>query len=111
MNNLRAVFEDCRNDEPFMERLLAAFGITAIVFLSITLLRLSGGYAFAALQQPPSPQAERTLLPPAAAEAANHTWAEIVAHCMNGGRFVWTDPHTGFDYAAHCEVVRLGRIP
>ena len=46
--NVRAFVEECRDDEPLMERVAAVLGFTALIFLSITLLRLSGGYTFAA---------------------------------------------------------------
>lgn len=103
--------QEHRDDEPLMSRIAATFGLVAIVMLAITLLRLHGGYVFAAQQQTPVPQAERTSSPPAAAGAAIPVWAEVIAHCMNSGTWAWTDPHTGFDYAAKCNVVQIGRIP
>jgi hypothetical protein len=53
--NVRAFVEDCRDDEPLMERVAAVLGFTALIFLSITLLRFAGGYAFADPQALSSP--------------------------------------------------------
>jgi hypothetical protein len=53
--NVRSVIEEYREDEPFMERVAGVLGIVALVLLSITLLRLTGGYVFAAPQALSSP--------------------------------------------------------
>ena len=110
-----------RRDRALQEQALAAFGITAVVILSITLLRMEVGYVFAAPQHPLPPQAERTLLPSAAAEAAIlqekyerllQAYADMKTACMAGAlRLTWIDPHTKRDRAAVCDVVTLGRIP
>lgn len=71
---------DCRDGEPFMQRLLAAVAITALVMLSITFLRMSGGYVFAAPQvQSPSsyPPVTSTGAP---AEAAIPTPSVLDVH-------------------------------
>jgi hypothetical protein len=108
LHNLRTRVQDLRANEPFMERILATVGITALVFLSITLLRLSGGYVFAAPQPvPPPPSPEAAV----AAIFSPEKLASMVTACMNGHQFVWQDPHTGADYAAFCNVELLGRVP
>ena len=48
IQSLRDALAEFRQDGPLMEKALAAFGMTAIVMLSITLLRMDGGYTFAA---------------------------------------------------------------
>ena len=107
MTDLRAKLQDCRKDEPLMERVAGVLGFAALVMLSITLLRLTGGYVFAAPQAasppPPHEPAEAAIFSP-------DKLASMVTACMNGRQFVWTDPHTGADMAAFCNVEILGRI-
>ena len=112
MNNLRALVEDCRKDEPLMERVAAVLGITALIFLSITLLRLEVGYVFAAPQAPSSsyPPAIPTGALAGTATFSTADLASMVTACMSGRQFTWVDPHTGADMAAFCEVEVLGRI-
>ena len=118
--NLRAYVEDCRNDEPFMERVAATLGICALVFLSITLLRLSGGYAFADPQETSSPSrvGNPTHSPAESAIFQEKYERLLVAYgamktaCMDGYlRITWIDPHTQMQMAAVCDVVELGRMP
>ena len=112
MTDLRAKLQDCRKDEPLMERVAGVLGFAALVMLSITLLRLTGGYVFAAPQALSSPSRVGTPTHELA-EAATFSpdkLASMVTACMNGRQFVWTDPHTGADMAAFCNVEILGRI-
>ena len=102
-----------RDDEPLMSRIAATLGICALIFLSITLLRLSGGYVFAAPQETSSPSRVGTPThePAEAAIFPHEQLAELLAGCMNGHSIVWTDPHTKMEMAAKCRVVELGRMP
>jgi len=103
---------DLRADEPFMERVAGVLGVTALVFLSITLLRLTGGYVFAAPQafSSPSRVGTPTHEPAEAATFSPDKLASIVTACMRGEQFLWQDPHTGSDFAAFCDVVELGKV-
>jgi hypothetical protein len=105
--NVRSVIDEYRKDEPFMDRIAATLGIVALVFLSITLLRLTGGYVFAAPQalSPPS-----TPEPAVAATFSPDKLASMVTACMNGWQFVYQDPHTGADMAVFCNVEMLGKV-
>jgi hypothetical protein len=111
--NVRSVIDEYRQDEPFMERVAGTLGIVALVFLSITLLRLTGGYVFAAPQAFSSPSRVSTPAhePAEAATFSPEKLASIVTACMRGEQFLWQDPHTGSDFAAFCHVVELGRVP
>jgi hypothetical protein len=110
--NVRSVIDEYRKDEPFMDRIAATLGIVALVFLSITLLRLTGGYVFAAPQALSSPSRVGTPThePAEAATFSPDKLASMVTACMNGRQFVWTDPHTGADMAVFCHVEILGMI-
>lgn len=132
LRRLQDFINDCRADEPLIERLAAVLGFCAIVFLGITLLRMQSGYVFAA------PQHSLLLLSPAAvsiqhqgaAEAAilveseyaamrsqmyesvRMAYGRMKAACMAGDlRITWVDPYTKVDMSAACDVVALGRIP
>lgn len=102
--------DEIRSDEPLMSRIAATLGIVALVFLAITLLRISGGYVFAAPQATPSSYPS-DIPTDAPARAANpEVWASLVAACMRGDQFIWQDPHTGSDFVAFCHVEELGRV-
>jgi hypothetical protein len=101
-----------RADEPFMERVAGVLGITALVFLSITLLRLTGGYVFAAPLALSSPSRVGTPAhePAEAATFSPEKLASIVTACMRGEQFITYDPHTDADYAVFCYVEMLGKV-
>ena len=89
-----------------MERLLVSLGVTAVVMLVITAHTMTYHAEVAMAQEQADAMQERAKQSTA---LASH-FSELVAACMNGSRIVWTDPHDKADYAAICEVVRLGRI-
>jgi hypothetical protein len=111
--NVRSVIDEYREDEPFMERVAGVLGVTALVMLSITLLRLTGGYVFAAPQAFSSPSRVSTPAhePAEAATFSINDLAAIVTACMRGEQFITYDPHTDADYAVYCNVELLGRVP
>jgi hypothetical protein len=119
--DLKRAIAEFRRDGSRMDQALAAFGMAAVFMLSVTFLRMDGGYAFAAPQHQPSPHDLRTPIPQEAAEAANLqekyellllAYGELKTACMDGVlRITWIDPHTKKDKAAVCDVVTLGRIP
>src|SRR3990167_7992548 len=112
MTDLRAKVQECRKDEPLMERVAGVLGVAALVLLSITLLRLTGGYVFAAplALSSPSRVGTPTHEPAEAATFSPDKLASIVTACMRGEQFLWQDPHTGSDFAAFCDVVELGKV-
>jgi hypothetical protein len=111
--NVRSVIDEYRQDEPFMERVAGTLGLVALVMLSITLLRLTGGYVFAAPQAFSSPSRVSTPAhePAEAATFSINDLAAIVTACMRGEQFITYDPHTDADYAVYCNVELLGRVP
>lgn len=72
LRQLVELISDCRDDGPFMQRVLAAVGITAVVVLSVTLLRMQVGYSFAAPQVQSSSSYPPVASTGAPAEAAIH---------------------------------------
>ena len=37
-------------------------------------------------------------------------WASVVSAAMNGGQFVWVEPHTGASIGVFCDAEVLGKV-
>jgi uncharacterized membrane protein len=99
MTALLATLQAYREDTEFMSKLAQVLAITAVVMLGITSHTM-------AYQMRRAHHEEVSAI-----TATGATWASVVAACMRGHQFVWTDPHTQADMAAFCHVEMLGRLP
>lgn len=91
-------------------RLAGALSVAAICMLLITNVTVANRGALFAAPQALSP----TFLPPKPAEAASFTMTAsecgaAMAAMMAGGKFIWTEPHTGHDLVAASDVHILSR--
>lgn len=95
-----------RADHDCMKRLLVALAATAAVMLTITAHTMSFQDE---LDMEKARAESRQKHAELATDHAAH-YASLVAACMRGEQFIWTDPHTGADMAAFCDVEVLGKV-
>ena len=103
--DLKHLIRSTRDNEPLMQRILAALGMTAIVMLSISLLRLEADAAIQqAAPQAPSPSSARPSDAPAVAALSERDLVRFALICMNHGnaRLEWDEPHTNDRRASFC---------